>query len=159
MALTPLNTPIHTSPRSRRTNTSTPGVPTAFVPTPSAQPARRILSPTHEEASSPTAENFPTFFSNSSRNLSSSSNDFGEKIVEDVLESESREEPDEEGFLLGQDLLAAVLRPIEENQGLGWKGWLGVGLVGAISFGAVIVAGQVSKGKSNEERKLYYHLG
>jgi len=45
------------------------------------------------------------------------------------------------------------------RNGLGWKGWLGVGIFGAISFGAIVVAGQVSKEKPNEERNLYYHLG
>lgn len=89
-----------------------------------------VVSPTPDEVTSPKAENLQTFFSNSARNFSSST-DFsmlnpihsiqsthlplGEKIVEEVSQREPTEDPDD-SFLFGQDLLETVLHPTAEER-------------------------------------------
>lgn len=89
------------------------------------------MSPTPDEVTSPKAENLQTFFSNSARNFSSST-DFskwnpihsfqsthsplGEKIVEEVSQPEPKEEDPDESFLFGQDLLETVLHPAAEER-------------------------------------------
>eukprot|EP00210_Caulerpa_lentillifera_P004616 g4402.t1 len=153
MVFTPLNTPIHANPRSRRQSTSSPPIPTAAIPTPSP-PTRRIKSPTPDEASTPTAENIQTHFNNTVRRFSSST-DFGDKVVEDVSEGEA-----EESFLLDQDMLTAALCPVDqESAGLSWTGWLGVAIVGVIGLGAVIIARRAEDDDTNKSRDLKYHLG